>query len=93
MCNPSIIDIYSMTSRFEGKTLIVDWSQAIGHGVAGAEKGGDDLSASVIRGIEIEPILLTEIGDWLFEVDDLAVEKWKQTFPQQLKRFGCYSQS
>lgn len=23
--------MYSMTSRFEGKTLIVDWSQAIGH--------------------------------------------------------------
>ena len=56
-----------MTSRFEGKTLIVDWSQAIGHECSLELKGwSDGLCASVIRGAEIEPILLTEIGDWLF---------------------------
>ena len=75
-----------MTSMFEGKTLIVDWSQAIGHECSLELKGwSDGLCASVIRGAEIEPILLTEIGDWLFEVDDPAVKTWKQTFPQQLQ--------
>ena len=64
------MNVYSMTSRFEGKTLIVV-EPAIGHECSLELKGwSDDLCASVIRGAEMEPILLTEIGDWLFEVDD-----------------------
>ncbi len=75
-----------MTSKFEGKTLRVDWSQAIGHECSLELKGWNDgLSAAVIRGVEVEPISLTEIGDWLFEVDDSAVESWKQTLPKQLQ--------
>ena len=76
-----------MTSRFEGQTLTVDWSQAIGHECSLELKGWNDgLSATVIRGAEIEPISLTEIGDWLFEVDDLAVGRWKQTLPKQIQK-------
>lgn len=75
-----------MTSRFEGQTLTVDWSQAIGHECSLEVKGwSDGVRATVIRGAEREPISLTEIGDWLFEVGDAAVKTWKQTLPNQLQ--------
>lgn len=75
-----------MTSRFEGQTLTVDWSQAIGYECSLEVKGwSDGVRATVIRGAETEPISLTEIGDWLFEVGDAAVKTWKQTLPNQLQ--------
>ena len=76
-----------MTSRFEGQTLTVDWSQAIGRECSLELKGWNDgLSASVIRGDELESITLTDVGEWLFEVDEPAVAAWKLTFPSQLLR-------
>ena len=74
-----------MISSFEGETLKVDWSQTIGHECLLELRGWNNgATASVIRGDEIEPITLTDVGEWLFEVDDPAVAAWKLTFPDQL---------
>ena len=74
-----------MISSFEGETLKVDWSQTIGHECLLELRGWNNgATASVIRGNEIEPITLTDVGEWLFEVDDPAVAAWKLTFPDQL---------
>ena len=74
-----------MISSFEGETLKVDWSQTIGHEcLLELTSWNNGATAAVIRGDEIEPITLTDIGEWLFEVDDPAVAAWKLTFPDQL---------
>lgn len=74
-----------MISSFEGETLKVDWSETIGHECLLELRGWNNAAtASVVRGDEIEPITLTDVGEWLFEVDDPAVAAWKLTFPDQL---------
>lgn len=74
-----------MISSFEGETLKVDWSETIGHECLLELRGWNNgATASVVRGDEIEPITLTDVGEWLFEVDDPAVAAWKLTFPDQL---------
>lgn len=74
-----------MISSFEGESLKVDWSETIGHECLLELRGWNNgATASVIRGDEIEPISLTDVGEWLFEVDDPAVAAWKLTFPDQL---------
>ena len=63
-----------MTSRFEGQTLTVDWSQAIGHECSLEVKGwSDGVRATVIRGAETEPTKYSS-GGCEFCVKELVSE-------------------
>ena len=65
--------------------LHIDWSQFLGHECTlTISSWAENLIATTARGGQVEEIALSHVGEWLFEVDDQAVNLWKQTIPSNV---------
>ena len=62
--------------------LEIDWSQFLGHNcMLKVSSWDENLKATVTRENHVEDIALSHVGEWLFEIDDPAVNHWKRLFP------------
>jgi hypothetical protein len=65
--------------------LQIDWSQFLGHECTlKLWSWSDNLIATTTQDGRVEKIALSHVGEWLFEVDDPAVNLWKQTIPSNV---------
>lgn len=75
---------HAVLATFSNK-LEIDWSQSLGHNCLLKVLSWDEnLIATATRDAEAEKISLSHIGEWLFEVDDQAINLWRQTIPQKV---------
>jgi hypothetical protein len=44
----------------------------------------ENLEATATRENQVENISLSDVGEWLFEIDDPAVNEWKKTIPSRI---------
>ena len=67
-----------MAQAFFDGSLVIDWSESIGHECKISIGGWD--SGLIVTGHdqdELSPLSLIDVGDWIFTVDDPAVLEWK----------------
>ena len=73
-----------MPATFD-KWLEIDWSQLLGHECTlRILSWPQNLRATTARDGQVEDFALSHVGEWLFEVDDQAVNLWKQTIPSNI---------
>ena len=65
--------------------LEIDWSQFLGHDcILKVSSWGENLKATATREHQVENIALSHVGEWLFEIDDPAINHWKKTIPSKI---------
>lgn len=74
-----------MTKMYFDGRLIIDWSEALGHPcelVIGAWDTG--LMVTSRDSIEQHALQLGDIGDWLFNINDIATAEWLDSIPSEI---------
>ena len=74
-----------MAQAFFDGSLVIDWSESIGHECKISIGGWD--SGLIVTGHdqdELSPLSLIDVGDWIFTVDDPAVLEWRRTLPHDI---------
>ena len=65
--------------------LEIDWSKFLGHNcMLKISSWDENLKATATRDNQVENIALSHVGEWLFEIDDPAVNHWKKTIPGKI---------
>ena len=65
--------------------LRIDWTALIGHpcqlDISGWQRG---LQAQSMADGEPQPMPLSDIGDWLLDLNDDAIRRWRATIPESV---------
>ena len=70
--------------------LEIDWSAFIGHDcVLSISSWDSKLVATTRYRNQIEPIELSSIGEWLFELADDEIVRWRETIPNEVREAIC----
>ena len=72
------------TTSFDG-ALVIDWAQSLGHDCRVTISDWDSgLRVVGKNNGSVAWLSLIDIGDWLFQLTDPAVDAWRATFPKEL---------
>ena len=68
-------------ASFNG-SLVIDWSESIGHECKMSISDWDSgLIVTSHDQDELRPLSLLDVGDWIFGVDEPAINRWRATLP------------
>ena len=74
-----------MTNVLFDGTLVIEWAQALGHDCKVTISAWDSGLRVVGKNDgSVAWLSLIDIGDWLFQLTDPAVDAWRATFPKEL---------
>lgn len=67
-------------------SLEIDWTESLGHQLRLVlSTWGDGLRVESYEDGEVEALDITDVGDWPFKSADVAIEKWRGSFPAEVK--------
>lgn len=74
-----------MSKSSFNKSLSIDWSESIGHDCRISISDWD--SGLLVTGYDEgnpQPLSLLDIGDWIFNIEDPAIQRWRETLPREV---------
>ncbi len=74
-----------MSKSSFNKLLFIDWSESLGHDCRMSISDWD--SGVLVTGYDRgkpQPLSLIDIGDWIFNIEDPAIQRWRETLPREV---------
>jgi len=76
-----------MAAAFFNGSLVIDWSESIGHECKISISDWDSgLIVTSHDQDKLSPLSLLDVGDWIFGVDEPAINRWRATLPNDVNK-------
>ena len=76
-----------MAKAFFNGSLVIDWSESIGHECKiSISDWGSGLIVTSHDQDKLSPLSLLDVGDWIFGVDEPAINRWRATLPKDVNK-------